>query len=142
MKPTHRKSLRSLAIFGVIAAVGYWALHRAFNPSDLNHLVIIRQNATEFSAPLQATLHNGNRIQWKMTLDLGTRPGSLEKAPLDVVNIPNAWLGERLRITDSLGQVLADVEVQPRGRYCGSLVILIDQDGQAHAAFNEMPNAT
>ena len=59
---------------------------------------------------------------------------------LVVSNIAGAWTGGQLTITDDGGQQLANVEIREPGRYCGTLVILIDAQGKSHTAWNSMPH--
>ena len=35
--------------------------------------------------------------------------------------------------------LLAESEIAPPGRYCGTLVITLDSDGKSQFAFNEIP---
>ena len=59
---------------------------------------------------------------------------------LVVSNITGAWTDGQLAIIDDAGKLLANVEVQRPGRYCGTLVILIDAKGESHTAWNSMPH--
>lgn len=112
------------------------------NPSWINHLVIIRHDL-EHEPPLIATLWSDDgkaETIWSQELQISRRRGAKAgRSKLVVANIDGAWLNGHLTITDGNGIEWANVEVSAPGRYCGTLVILIDDKKVAHAIWNGLP---
>lgn len=125
-----------LAVYIALFAIAAVFIYRAINPTHINHLVVISLDDQEFESPFTAKLVG--EIDWEQTVFFaGRRPGAED---LGVSNISRAWGDGRLTITDNKGTEVVNMEIEPRGRYCGALVILIDENGQAHAAWNEVPD--
>jgi hypothetical protein len=131
--------LTSAALFGGVMIVCGWLIYRAVNPADINHLVLIRQDAADYVLPFEAALVGD--VTWKQPLVFYGRyrqgPGEVA---IGVADIQRAWFNGKISIFDHEGKELATVEIHPPGRYCGALVVLVDAQGDASAAWNEMPN--
>ncbi len=134
-------AIRVIAITAVLAYAALFFIDRAVNPTWINHLVIIREDQVEYRAPFRASLRrDGTRDEVVWVQDVFVGRGSPDgHRSLVVSNVAGAWTGGLLTITDDDGQQLANVEVQQPGRYCGTLVILIDPKGESHTAWNSMP---
>ena len=63
------------------------------------------------------------------------------ESAITIINIERAWFSGMFRIKDGEGQILAENEIAPPGRYCGTLVITLDADGKSQFAFNEIPDS-
>lgn len=133
----HRYFSRFAIICALFAGVGVF-IYTAVNPTDRNHIVIIGKENVEHTHPLHATLNGG--ISWKQSLRFYGGWHRQDGRSLSVANVANPWWDGRLSITDNQGTEIASVEIRPHGRYCGALVIVIDEDGQLDSAWwNAMP---
>ena len=137
----HWQAMRVIAITGVLAYAALYFIGRAVNPTWINHLVIIREDQVEYRAPFRATLRSdGSRAEVGWVQDVSVGRGSHNgQGSLVVSNIARAWTDGQLTISDDAGKLLANVDVQRPGRYCGTLVILINAQGESHTAWNSMP---
>ena len=130
--------MRVVGITTVVAFACLFFIHREINPTWINHLVIIRDDAMH-SPPLLATLQGD--VRWSQELEINAQKGpGPSTGKLVVANIYHAWSDGQLTVSDSKGNVWANVAVQNPGRYCGTLVILIDAKGESHTAWNSMPH--
>ena len=130
-----------IAITAALAYVAIFLVRRAVNPTWINHLVIIREDQVERRGPFRALLRSdGTRAElgWVQVVSAGKGSSGGHQSVV-VSNIDGAWTDGQLTISDEAGNVLAQVEVKRPGRYCGSLVILIDAKGASHMAWNSMP---
>jgi len=134
-----RRSLIPTALVGAFALCGImWCLYLVFNPDDINHLVLIRDVPGEHAAPFAAEL-NGE-VQWTQKLEFHGGHGThAPPAAVAVADIHRAWFSGELSINDSGGATLAQVDLSPPGRYCGTLVVRLTQSGKTLAAWNRLP---
>ncbi len=142
-RPRHWRALRRIAIATALAFLALFSLRRAINPSWINHLVIIRGDVV-YEPPLLATLRSDGaraEVVWTQELQISGLGGSQAgRSKLIVANIEGAWLDGHLTISDHRGIVWTHVEVQPPGRYCGTLVISVVGQGTARTTWNSLPD--
>ncbi len=67
-------------------------------------------------------------------------PGPKKSISVHVADVHHAWFDGTIHLKDKAGTAIASIPIQPRGRYGGTLVVLIDEDGVSHSAWNEVPN--
>jgi hypothetical protein len=79
-------------------------------------------------------------VDWQVLVPC-IRRGDPAETAITIVNIERAWFSGTFRIKDGEGQILAEGEITPPGRYCGTLVITLGSDGKSQSAFNEIPEA-
>jgi len=123
---------------GLLLFAGYtvfFFLHRAVNPIHINHLVVINQSDRGSESPA-SLVFDGKEAGWTQTLSLGIRA---HHDSLTLYNVEYAWHGGVIRLVDSGGRTLAECEIRPPGRYCGTLVLLLRPKGEVMHAFNRLP---
>ncbi|MEO2035309.1 MAG: hypothetical protein ABGZ35_24795 [Planctomycetaceae bacterium] len=114
-----------------------WLLDNVFNPTHINHLVLIRDLPNAVVWPFVAELDG--EVQWKQNLDFHGGPGAAGPAGLVVADIHQAWFSGDLSIRGRAGRTLATVEIDPHGRYGGRLVVRVTRSGEALTAWNRLP---
>ncbi len=108
---------------------GFTWLKFAFNPPDLNHLLIVDRSNQSFESP--CTLFLNAEVSWEKRLDQIGGRGASPDGRANVINIERAWFGGNIALKDGAGRVLANGEIRPTGRYCGTLVIVLLPDGKS-----------
>ena len=132
------QSLPGIVLIFLIGAWGIWWIRLVFNPHDQNHLLIINRSGHEVVTGVVAEL--GGEVEWQVRVPYIRRCDPMDAA-ITIVNIKRAWFSGTFSIKDDEGQILADGEITPPGRYCGTLVITLDSDGKSQFAFNHIPEA-
>lgn len=149
MRNTYLFSLRrvllnhvSLSGILLVLLIGFWGftwLKAAFNPADLNHLLIIDRSNQAFESPCMLIL-NGD-VSWEKRLEQIGGSGASPDGSVNVINIERAWFGGDIVLKDGAGRILVKAEIRPIGRYCGTLVIVLLPDGESQVAFNRLPDS-
>ncbi len=130
------QTLPGILLFLLLGAWGFLWVQNVFNPHDLNHLLIIDRSGHESVSECKAELEGD--VDWQVLVPYIRRGDPMESA-ITIINIERAWFSGTFRIKDGAGRILAEHEIAPRGRYCGTLVITLDSDGKSQFAFNEIP---
>jgi hypothetical protein len=79
-------------------------------------------------------------VDWQVLVPYIRRRDPMETM-ITIINIKRAWFSGTFRIKDGEGRILAEGEITPPGRYCGTLVVTFDSDGKSQFAFNHIPEA-
>lgn len=137
MKLSISSLVRLVLIGAIILGAIVWLLHNVFNPTDINHLVLIRDLPNAVVVPFVAELDG--EVQWKQHLDFHGGPGAGGPAGLVVADIHQAWFSGDLSMRDRAGRTLVTVEINPHGRYGGTLVVRLTGSGEALTAWNRLP---
>ena len=127
-----QRELRSVVILAMIAACGLLLLIWAFNPTDMNHFVIINQSGhgienlvvtLQMDEDRQQTIHDGH----------------CGDEVVRVVNWPSAF-GRPWWITVTADAVVHDrVALRSHGRYGHAVVVLLDAQGKVRVESDRMP---
>jgi len=126
----------------LVLLIGFWGfswLKGAFNPPDLNHLLIIDRSNQSFESP--CTLVLNGEVSWEQRLDQFGGGGARPDGRVNIINIERAWFGGAIILKDGAGRILANSEIRPIGRYCGTLVMVLLPDGDSQIAFNTLPDS-
>lgn len=118
---------------------GFSWLKVAFNPPDQNHLLIIDRSNQSFESP--CTLVLNGEVSWEKRLDQFGGGGASPDGRVNIINIEDAWFGGDIILKDGSGRILANGEIRPTGRYCGTLVMVLLPDGDSQIAFNRLPDS-
>lgn len=130
------QTLPGILLFLLLGAWGFRWVQNVFNPPDLNHLLIIDRSGEELATECVAEL--AGEVDWQIIVPYIRRGDPMESA-ITIIKIERAWFSGTFRIKDGEGRILAESEIAPPGRYCGTLVITLDSDGKSQFAFNEIP---
>ena len=124
----------------LIGFLGFNWLSSVFNPQEINHLLLVNRSQEPFEVPLTAVLTG--KVSWEQRMDqVGSGP-ALSGDRVNIINIERDWFLGEFALTDDSGRVLANGEIRPTGRYCGTLVIVLLPNGESQMAFNSLPNIT
>ena len=117
----------------------YQHIKIAFRPDDRNHLVIINGSDEEVHLPI--TFNFSSESSQTITFGHGTLPAASESIgrALVVYTFPHAFFSGTLTINDADGQEWQIDRFGPPGRYCGSLVVVFQQNAQVIHSFNGIP---
>lgn len=137
MKSSIPSLVRMILVGVIILGAIMWLLHKLLNPTDINHLVLIRDLPNAVGGPFVAELDG--KVQWKQNLRFTGGPGASGPASLLVADIHHAWFSGDLSIRDHDGRTLVTVEINPHGRYGGTLVVRVTRSGEALTAWNCLP---
>lgn len=130
------QTLPGILLLLLLGVLGFRWVQNVFNPHDQNHLLIIDRSDHELVTECVAELEGD--VDWQVLVPHIRRGDPMESA-ITVINIERAWFSGTFRIKDGEGRILAESEIAPPGRYCGTLVITLDSDGKSQFAFNEIP---
>jgi hypothetical protein len=145
----------------VAAAVG---LYHIVNPTGLNHIVIMNMSGRDLAnGPITIELSEAGDASWKHIVAQGglrtadpDRGGLFARAEADLVEKHSMWqeishtplrvhdtgrhafFRGTLTITDGDQVEVAKLSLEPPGRYCGTLVIVLLPDRAIHA-YNHVP---
>lgn len=138
-----RRALLPQSLPGILLllVLGVWAflcVQNVFNPPDQNHLLIIDRSGHELVTECAAELEG--EVDWQVLVPYIRRGSPIEPAST-IINIKRAWFNGTFRIKDGAGRILAEHEIAPPGRYCGTLVITLDSDSKSQFAFNKIPES-
>ena len=137
MKSSIPSFVRLILVGAIILGAIMWLVLKRLNPTDINHLVLIKDVPNEVGGPFTAEL--AGRVQWKQNLNFTGGPGASGLASLLVADIQHAWFPGDLSIRDHDGKTLMKVEITPHGRYGGTLVVRVTRSGEALTAWNRLP---
>jgi len=130
------QTLPGFLLFLLLGVLGIRWVHIIFNPPDINHQLVIDRSGHELVSECVAELEG--KVEWQVPVPFIRRGDQMESA-ITIINIERAWFSGTFRIKDREGRILAENEISPPGRYCGTLVITLDSDGGSQFAFNEIP---
>jgi hypothetical protein len=138
-----RRTLLPQTLPGILLCLlpGAWGFRWVlivFNPPDLNHLLIINRSGHELVTEGVADLEG--EVDWQVRVPY-IRRGDRMDTVVTIINIEQAWFSGTFRIKDGEGRILAENEISPPGRYCGTLVVTLDSDAKLQFAFNEIPES-
>ena len=126
----------------LVLLIGFWGfswLKGAFNPPDLNHLLIVDRSNQSFEPP--CTLVLNGEVSWEQRLDQFGGGGASPDGRVNIINIERAWFDGDFILKDGAGRILAKGEIRPIGRYCGTLVVVLLPNGDSQIAFNSLPDS-
>ena len=138
-----RRALLPQTLPGILLVLllGAWGLRWVlivFNPPDLNHLLIINRSGHEMVTEGVTELKGEG--DWKVPVPYIRRGDPMETV-ITIINIERAWFSGTFRILDSERRILAEGEIRPPGRYCGTFVVTLDPDGKSQFSFNKIPES-
>lgn len=129
-----RRELISAVVLAAALGFGCLLLDRALNPADVNSVVLINASEAAIEGPIRLDLSSPEKgIYYRGDL------AGLVKKGVATARIPAPFF-ERLILTSTAGRVW-DVDLQPRGRYCGAAVIVLGKNGRSNVGWNRMPEA-
>ena len=139
-----RVLLNHVSLSGILLVllIGFWGftwLKAVFSPADQNHLLIIDRSNQSFESP--CTLVLNGEVSWEKHLDQIGGRGAVPDGRVNIINIERAWFGGDIVLKDRTGHILANGEIRPTGRYCGTLVVVLLPDGESQIAFNTLPDS-
>lgn len=127
-----RRELSSAVVIAVVLGCGCLSLYRAINPADLNSVVLINASGAPIDGPIHLDLSSPEKgIYYSREL-----AGLVEKG-ITTAAI-RAPFFERMILTCAAGRVW-DIDLSPRGRYCGAAVIVLKKNGRSTVGWNRMP---
>ena len=77
-------------------------------------------------------------VSWEKRLDQFGGGGASADGHVNIINIERAWFGGDIVLKDDTGRILANGEIRPIGRNCGTLVMVLLPDGDSQIAFNRL----
>ncbi len=130
------QTLPGILLVLLLLALGFRWVHNVCNPQDLNHLMILDMSNREYGLPLTVSLDG--EFGWTESFGGGASK-LVRNGAIYTFNIERAWPSGVFTLKDSEGLILAKNEIRPRGRYCGTLVVVLLPDAESACAFNELP---
>ncbi len=123
----------------LLVFLAYNWIHDVFNPTDQNRLLIVDRSEQAFESP--CTLFLNGEVSWEKRVDqIGSRRAA-SNGSVHIINIQRAWFYGDIVLKDATGRILANAEIRPIGRYCGTLVMVLLPDGESQVAFNRLPDS-
>lgn len=113
---------------------------RTIHPANVNKVVLLHADPHDVQLPQSVELDGD--VKWEQAVTMGGSIGPKKSMTVHVADISSAWHVGTVVLKDHRGSVIAAVPIIPHGRYGGTLVILIDVDRKARAAWNQVPPIT
>jgi hypothetical protein len=122
-----------LSVVLFLGLFGFYQIWLIANPQHINHLALINLSGRSHAAPF--TMHLNGEVKWTQTLTGGIGE---DFNNLVVFNISHAFFSGTVTLVDANNMKLAQCDIRPHGRYCGTLVITLLPNGESKHSFNRL----